>query len=39
MAGRNPILDNTMIFAAKYIIYIFGVYLAYIWLVKTGVRF
>lgn len=34
MAGRSPVLDSTMIFAAKYVIYIFGAYLAYLWLVK-----
>lgn len=38
MAGRNPVLDSTMMFAAKYIIYIFGVYLAYIWLVRNRYR-
>jgi undecaprenyl-diphosphatase len=38
MAGRNYILDNTMIFAAQYLIYIFGFYLAYIWLVKSKYR-
>ena len=38
MAGRSPALDSTMIFAAKYTIYIFGVYLAYIWLVKNIYR-
>lgn len=38
IAGRSPILDDTMIFAAKYIIYIFGVYLAYIWLVRNRYR-
>lgn len=35
MAGRSPVLDSTMIFAAKYVIYIFGAYLAYLWLVKN----
>jgi undecaprenyl-diphosphatase len=38
MAGKNFILDNTMIFAAKYLIYIFGFYLAYIWLAKNEFR-
>jgi undecaprenyl-diphosphatase len=38
MAGINPILDNTMIFAAKYLIYIFGVFLVYIWFVKNKCR-
>jgi undecaprenyl-diphosphatase len=38
MAGKSPIFDSTMIFAAKYIIYIFGVYLAYIWLVRNRYR-
>lgn len=35
MAGRSPVLDSTGIFAAKYVIYIFGAYLAYLWLVKN----
>ncbi|MGB9939448.1 undecaprenyl-diphosphatase [Methanosarcina sp.] len=38
MAGRNPLLDSTMIFAAKYIIYIFGAYLAYTWFVRNRCR-
>jgi undecaprenyl-diphosphatase len=38
MAGRSPVLDSTMIFAAKYIIYIFGIYLAYVWLVRNKYR-
>ncbi len=38
MAGRNPLLDSTMIFAAKYIIYIFGAYLAYTWFVRNRYR-
>ncbi len=38
MAGKNFILDNAMIFAAKYLIYIFGFYLAYIWLAKNEFR-
>lgn len=35
MAGKSLILDNAMIFAANYLIYIFGFYLAYIWLAKN----
>ncbi|RXA21977.1 undecaprenyl-diphosphatase [Methanosarcina sp. MSH10X1] len=35
MAGKSPALDSTVIFAAKYVIYIFGAYLAYLWLVKN----
>jgi undecaprenyl-diphosphatase len=38
MAGNNFILDSTMIFAAKYLIYIFGFYLTYIWLAKNELR-
>lgn len=38
MAGRSPVLDSTVIFAAKYIIYIFGIYLAYVWLVRNKYR-
>jgi undecaprenyl-diphosphatase len=38
LAGRNYFLDNTMIFAAQDIIYIFGVYLVYLWFVKSEYR-
>ena len=38
MAGRNHVLDTSMIFAANYFIYIFCVYLAYIWLVRSKYR-
>lgn len=38
MAGKNAILDSAMIFAAKYLIYIFGVYLAYTWFAKNEYR-
>ncbi len=37
-AGRNYVLDTTMVFAAKYIIYIFVIYLAYLWFVKSKYR-
>ena len=35
MAGRNYVFDSTMIFAAKYLICIFGIYLAYIWFARS----
>ncbi|VVB91951.1 PAP2 superfamily protein [uncultured archaeon] len=38
LAGRNYILDTTMVFAAKYIIYIFVIYLAYLWFVRSNYR-
>jgi undecaprenyl-diphosphatase len=38
MAGRNFILDTAMIFAAKYIVYIVSLYLAYIWFVRSKYR-
>jgi undecaprenyl-diphosphatase len=38
LAGRNYLLDNAMIFAAQDIIYIFGVYLVYLWFVKSKYR-
>lgn len=38
MAGKNPAFDTTMIFAAKYLIYIFCIYLAYIWFAKNEYR-
>ncbi|WP_410510324.1 undecaprenyl-diphosphatase [Methanosarcina hadiensis] len=38
MAGKNPALDATMIFAAKYLIYFFCIYLAYTWFVKNEYR-
>ena len=31
MAGKNFLLDTTMIFAAKYIVYILSFYLVYLW--------
>jgi undecaprenyl-diphosphatase len=37
-ARRDYILDTTMVFAAKYIIYIFVIYLAYLWFVKSKYR-
>lgn len=38
MAGKNFILDTTMIFAAKYIVYIFGFYLVYVWFASRKYR-
>jgi undecaprenyl-diphosphatase len=38
MAGQNYIFDTAMIFAAKYIIYIFCFYLAYIWFLRSEYR-
>jgi undecaprenyl-diphosphatase len=38
MAGKNFILDNTMIFAAKYIVYILSFYLVYLWFVRRNYR-
>jgi undecaprenyl-diphosphatase len=38
MAGKNPALDTAMVFAAKYIIFIFCAYLAYTWLIKNEYR-
>lgn len=38
MAGKNFVLDSTMIFAAKSMIYVFAAYLAYIWLAKNEYR-
>ena len=38
IAGKNHVLDSTMIFAAKNIIYIFAAYLACIWLTKSEYR-
>jgi undecaprenyl-diphosphatase len=37
-AGRNYIFDTTMIFAAKYIVYILSFYLAYIWFLRSNYR-
>ncbi len=37
-AGRNYTLDAGMIFAANYLIYIFGIYLIYLWFVKNKYR-
>jgi undecaprenyl-diphosphatase len=38
MAGKNPDLDTTVIFAARYLIYVFAIYLAYTWLAKNEYR-
>lgn len=38
MAGRNFILDTAMIFSAKYIVYIFGVSLVYLWFARSKYR-
>lgn len=38
MAGENPVLDTAMIFAAKYLIYFFCIYLAYTWFAKNEYR-
>jgi undecaprenyl-diphosphatase len=38
MAGKSSVLDTTMIFAAKYLVYIFCIYLAYIWFTKNEYR-
>lgn len=38
LAGRNHLLDTTMIFAAQDLIYIFCVYLVYLWFVKSKYR-
>ncbi len=36
IAGRNAFLDKTMIFAAKYLIYIVPIYLLYLWFFAKG---
>jgi undecaprenyl-diphosphatase len=38
MAGKDHILDTTMIFAAQYLIFIFGIYLIYLWFVESKYR-
>jgi len=38
MAGKNSVLDTTMIFAAQYLICIFAAYLAYTWFAKNEYR-
>lgn len=38
IAGRNEILDTTMIVAAKYLIYFFGIYLVYLWFARSKYR-
>lgn len=38
LAGRNYILDTTMILAANYSIYIICVYLVYLWFAKSNYR-
>jgi undecaprenyl-diphosphatase len=38
MVGKNYILDNSMIFAAKYIVYILSFYLIYLWFVRKNYR-
>jgi undecaprenyl-diphosphatase len=38
MAGKNFVLDNIMIFAAKYIVYILSFYLVYLWFVRINYR-
>jgi undecaprenyl-diphosphatase len=37
-AGKNYILDTTMVLAAKYIIYIFVVYFVYLWFERSKYR-
>lgn len=36
MAGRNAVLDKTMIFTAKYLIYVVPIYLLYLWFMPKG---
>lgn len=38
LAGRSYLLDTAMIFAAQDLIYIFGIYLVYLWFVKSEYR-
>lgn len=38
LAGKNEILDAAMVFAAKYLIYAFGIYLALLWLARSKYR-
>jgi undecaprenyl-diphosphatase len=38
LAGKNYILDTIAIFTAKYLIYIFGIYLIYLWFVRSKYR-
>jgi undecaprenyl-diphosphatase len=38
LAGKNYILDTAAIFTAKYLIYIFGIYLIYLWFVRSKYR-
>ncbi|WP_235283292.1 hypothetical protein [Methanosarcina sp. 2.H.A.1B.4] len=38
MAGKNSVLDTTMIFAAQYLICIFAIYLADTWFAKNKYR-
>jgi undecaprenyl-diphosphatase len=38
MAGKNPILDTTMIVAAQYLIFILGIYLTYLWFARRKYR-
>ncbi len=38
LAGRNYILDTTMIFAANYFIYFISAYLVYLWFAKSNYR-
>ncbi len=35
MAGNNALIDKTMIFTAKYLIYIIPIYLLYLWFFKN----
>jgi undecaprenyl-diphosphatase len=36
MAGRNAALDKTMVLTAKYLVYIFPIYLLYLWFIPMG---
>ena len=38
IAGRNYILDTTIIFAAQYLIYVIGGYLVYLWFARSNYR-
>lgn len=38
LAGKNYILDIAAIFTAKYLIYIFGIYLIYLWFLRSKYR-
>jgi undecaprenyl-diphosphatase len=38
LAGKNYFLDTVAIFTAKYLIYIFGIYLIYLWFLRSKYR-